>query len=93
MRLMLKFTIPVEKGNAAAKDGSLGQAIDALVERVEPEAAYFMLEHGRRAGIVVFNETDQSRLPGIVEPFLARLEAAIEIQPVVDLAELRKGLQ
>jgi hypothetical protein len=52
-----------------------------------------MLEQGKRAGIVVFNETDQSRLPAILEPFFARLEAAIEIQPVVDLAELRKGLQ
>jgi len=93
MRLMLKFTIPVERGNAAAKDGSLGQAIDALIEQVKPEAAYFMLEQGKRAGIVVFNETDQSRLPGILEPFFAKLEAAIEIQPVVDLAELRKGLQ
>jgi hypothetical protein len=93
MRLMLKFTIPVERGNAAAEDGSLGQAIDALVERVKPEAAYFMLEQGKRAGIVVFNETDQSRLPAILEPFFARLEAAIEIQPVVDLAELRKGLR
>ena len=68
-------------------------AVSRLIEQVKPEAAYFMLEQGKRAGIVVFDETDQSRLPGILEPFFATLEAAIDIQPVVDLAELRKGLQ
>ena len=89
---MLKYTIPVEKGNEAAKDGSLGLAIDALIEQVKPEAAYFMVEQGTRAGIVVFNETDQSRLPKINEPMFAKLNAAIEIYPVLTLEDLKKGL-
>ena len=46
MRLMLKFTIPVEKGNQAEKDGTLGKAIQALVQSVNAEAAYFALEDG-----------------------------------------------
>jgi hypothetical protein len=39
MRLMLRFTIPVAKGNAAAADGALGAAIEALIEQVKPAAA------------------------------------------------------
>ena len=92
MRLMLKFTIPVEKGNAAEKDGSLGAAIDALIERVEPEAAYFTLEQGKRAGIVIFDESDPAMLAKINEPLFAKLDAAIDIVPVVSLDELRRGL-
>ena len=39
MRLMLKFTIPVEKGNQAEKDGTLGPAIAKLIETVDAEAS------------------------------------------------------
>lgn len=90
MRLMLKFTIPVEKGNAAAKDGSLGKAIDALIEAVHPEATYFALENGKRMGILIFEETDQARMPAINEPFFAALDAAIEIQPVLTAEDMQR---
>lgn len=92
MRLMLKFTIPVEKGNQAEKDGTLGKAIQALVEAVNAEAAYFALEDGKRMGIVIFEETDQARMPVINEPLFAALNAAIEIQPVLTAEDLQRGL-
>ena len=50
MRLILRFTIPVEKGNEAAVDGFLAVAIDSMVKQLKPEAAYFHLDDGRRAG-------------------------------------------
>ena len=43
---MLKFSIPAEKGNEAAKDGTLGRAIDKLIEQVQPEASYFFVDQG-----------------------------------------------
>lgn len=92
MRLMLKFTIPVERGNAAAKDGSLGRAVDALIEQVAPEAAYFTLDQGKRSGFVIFSETDPSQLTKINEPLFAALDAEIEISPVLTLGDLRRGL-
>ncbi|WP_037309959.1 hypothetical protein [Ruegeria halocynthiae] len=92
MRLMLKFTIPVEKGNQAERDGTLGQAIEALVKEVNAEASYFALEHGKRMGIVIFEENDQARMPVINEPLFAALDASIEIQPVLTAADLQRGL-
>ena len=92
MRLMLKFTIPVEKGNQAEKDGTLGKAIQALVESVNAEASYFALEDGKRMGIVIFEETDQARMPVINEPMFAALDAAISIQPVLNAEDLQRGI-
>jgi hypothetical protein len=92
MRLMLKFTIPVEKGNQAAKDGSLGAAIDALIEQTNPEAAYFTLEDGERAGMIFFEVEDQAQLTELNEPFFAATDAAIEIVPVLNQDDLRRGL-
>ena len=92
MRLMLKFTIPVDKGNKAAKDGSLGTAIDALVERTNPEAAYFSLDMGQRSGIIIFETEDQASLPQINEALFSALDAAIEITPVLNLDDLHRGL-
>jgi hypothetical protein len=43
MRMMLKFTVPVEKGNAALKDGSLGKAMESIMGQLKPEAAYSKL--------------------------------------------------
>jgi hypothetical protein len=33
MRMMLKITVPVEKGNHAFTDGSLGKTIEALMNK------------------------------------------------------------
>jgi hypothetical protein len=88
MRLMLRFTIPVEKGNQAEAEGALAMALKVLVEEVQPEAAYFHLQDGKRAGTVIFIESDQARIAEICEPLFAALNASIEIQPVISLEEL-----
>jgi hypothetical protein len=39
MRMMLKFALPVDRGNQAFKDGSLGRAMEAIIGKLKPEAA------------------------------------------------------
>lgn len=92
MRTMLRFTIPVEKGNEAAANGSLLQTISHLVEEMKADAAYFHLDAGKRAGTIFFEAADQSQIPAICEPLFASLNASIEIQPAVSLQELRATL-
>ncbi len=92
MRLMLKFSIPVERGNVAAKDGTLGQAIENLLKETNADAAYFTMIEGRRGGMVFFEENDTTRLPQINEPMFAALNATVEIAPVLTLDELKRGL-
>lgn len=54
MRMMLKVPIPVEAGNAAARNGSLGATIQKIVSELKPEAAYFTEDDGKRTGYIFF---------------------------------------
>ena len=60
MRFLFKVSIPVESGNAAAKDGF--KAIQTILDQQKPEAAYFIAEGGRRTGILILNMDDVTPL-------------------------------
>jgi len=92
MRLMLNFSIPVARGNAAAKDGTLGKAIEGLITATKAEASYFTLIDGQRGGFLIFDSNDPAILPRALEPFFAALDAAIEIVPLLNLDDLKRGL-
>jgi len=92
MRMMLRVVMPVEAGNAAVKDGSLGRTFQALSEQLKAEAAYFFPDEGRRSALFVFDMQDASQLPTIAEPLFMRLNAAVSLFPVMNAADLQKGL-
>jgi len=92
MRMMLKTTVPVEKGNEAFKDGSLGKTIETLMNKLKPEAAYFSPMNGKRCGIMVFDLAEPSQIIEVVEPLFLNLDAEVEITPVMNADDLRKGL-
>jgi len=92
MRMMLRFTLPVEKGNQAVKDGSLGKTLESLLNKLKPEAAYFAPADGKRAGMIFFDIAEPSQIIEVVEPLFANLNAAVDITPVMNGDDLRKGL-
>jgi hypothetical protein len=92
MRTMIRIKIPVESGNRAFKDGTLQETLMGALERLKPEAAYFFPEHGLRTAFMVVDIKDSSEIPPIVEPFFARLDAAVEIFPVMNAEDLKNGL-
>ena len=92
MRTMLRFSVPVEKGNAAFKDGSLAATVQALMKELKPEAAYFLPRNGKRSGIIVFDMADPSQIAKIAEPLFINLNAEIEYSPVMNIDDLKKGL-
>ena len=92
MRMMLKFTLPVEKSNAAINDGSLGRTMKSILSNLKPQAAYFMPLEGKRAGMIFFDMADPSQIVESVEPFFLSLNASTELVPVMNADDLRKGL-
>ena len=92
MRMMLRFTIPVEKGNAAINEGSVGRTMETIMGKLKPEAAYFTALDGQRGGMIFFDMTDPSQIPELVEPFFLNLNAKVELMPVMNSDDMRKGL-
>ena len=93
MRVMMKANLDTEAGSQAIQDGSIGQIMQETLAPLKPEAAYFGPEKGVRTAFVVFDMNDPSQLPALTEPLFGKLKAHIEIFPVMDQADLRKGLQ
>ena len=89
MRFLFKVSIPVESGNAAAKDGF--KAIQTILDQQKPEAAYFIAEGGQRTGILIIDMADASDLPRIAEPWFLALNASIEVTPAMIPEDLEKA--
>jgi len=92
MRMMLRWTVPVEKGNAMVDDGSMGTMIEALMGKLKPEAAYFLAERGKRAGMVFFDMKEPSDIPRIAEVLFGGSGAYVEFVPVMNADDLKRAL-
>jgi len=92
MRMMLRFTVPIEKGNQAFKDGSLGRTLESMMNKLKPEAAYFAPSDGNRGGMMFFDLAEPSQIVEVAEPLFSNLNAAIELVPVMNGDDLRKGI-
>src|SRR5688572_25249962 len=92
MRTLMKVSFPVETANRALREGALPRAFDKAIAELRPEATYFYAENGRRTAIVVFELKDSSQIPLVTEPLFHGIEAEIDLYPVMNAEELKKGL-
>lgn len=91
MRFVLKVCIPVESGNAAARDGSLAKKIQSIIADLKPEAAYFSEEDGKRTGFIFLDIRDASQIPAASEPWFLAFNASVEIHPAMKPEDLAKA--
>ena len=92
MRMLLRVSIPVEAGNAAAKAGTLGSTIEQILADLKPEAAYFFADDsGNRSGSIVFDMKDASEIPAVAEPWFLAFKARVSLRPVMNPQDLAKA--
>jgi len=90
--MLLRVSIPVETGNAAAKGGTLGSTVEQILKDLKPEAAYFFADdNGQRSGSIVFDMKDSSEIPAIAEPWFLAFNAKVSFRPIMNPQDLAKA--
>ena len=92
MRMMMKVTIPIEAGNAAVRNGSLGTTMQKILADLKPEAAYFAEDSGQRTGFIFFDMKESSQLPAIAEPWFLAFNASLTVRPAMTAEDLVMGM-
>ena len=93
MRILMRVAIPVDAGNEAIVNGKLMSVVQTFTEQHKPEAAYFYADdNGQRCCAMVLDMKDASEIPVIAEPLFAGLNARLQLLPVMNADDLKKGL-
>jgi len=92
MRMMLKAQMDTAAASKAIQEGRMPTVMQSMMEKLQPEAAYFGPDDGKRTAFIIFQMDDPSQLPAISEPLFSEFNARVEIFPVMDRDDLVKGL-
>jgi hypothetical protein len=93
MRFLIRAKTPTEAGNKVVQDPNFLTKLEEYLNKVKPEAAYFMPIEGQRAGAFIVNMESNEQVPAIVEPLFQWWGSNIDVVPVMNFEELKKGLQ
>jgi hypothetical protein len=89
---MLTAVMDTQISNETIKSGRLPEIVRSMIDRLDPEAAYFAPGEGGRSCVMVFDMQDTSAIPSIAEPLFQELGAKVDIYPVMNREDLEKGL-
>ena len=92
MRMMMRAKIPVEAGNVGLSEGSLPATLQQVMKITQPEAVYIGTEDGERRVLIFFDLKDASDIPAVTEPFFQKMNASVELMPVMNLDDLQAGM-
>ena len=91
MRVMLKAQWDMQAGNDAIASGKIGDTIEAILNDLKPEAAYFIAEDGTRTSLLFLDIENPSQLPAIAEPWFLAFNAKVDVTPCMKIEELKEA--
>ncbi|MDW5444289.1 panthothenate synthetase [Polaromonas sp. SM01] len=91
MKMLLTVDIPHEPFNTLVRSGEAGEILGRILEAIQPEAAYFTEQNGRRGGIFVIEVKTSSDLPSFSEPFFLNFQADCKFRMLMSPEDLQKA--
>lgn len=67
MRFLIRTRIPTDDGNKMVQDPDFLKKLEEYMNKVKPEAAYFMPIDGHRSAAFIVNMESNEQVPAIVE--------------------------
>ena len=92
MRFLIRTRIPTEAGNKMVQDPNFMKNLEEYMNKVKPEAAYFMPIEGHRSAAFVVNMESNDEIPAVVEPLFQWMGANVDVIPVMNFEDLKKGI-
>ena len=92
MRTLMTVQMDTAATNHAISDGSLAKSMQSTLEQLHAEAAYFATRDGERTAYIVFDLHDPAQIPEIAEPFFMKMNAKIDLAPVMNADDVQEGL-
>ncbi len=90
VRFIIRAQIPTEAGNRMMQNPNGMQQIEAYIQSVKAEAAYFFEAGGDRTMVFVVNMDRADQMAVFAEP-LFMMGAKVEFHPVMLLEDLKKA--
>ena len=92
MRFLIRARIPTEPGNKTIQDPNFLTRLEEYMNKVKPEAAYFMPIDGQRSCAFIVNAESNDQIPAMAEPLWQWMGANVDVIPVMNFEDLKKGL-
>ena len=91
MKVLVRVTFPAEAGTRAVRDPNFIKNLQAFIDNYKAEAAFFTPSNGDRSSNFIIDMPSSDMMATIAEPFF-EMGAKVEMQPVMNFEDLKKGL-
>jgi hypothetical protein len=92
MRFLILAKIPTEDGNKMVQDPNLLRKLEKYINKVKSEATYFFEADGNRVASFIVDIENTEQIPVLVEPLFSGMGAHVELHPVMNFDDLKKGI-
>lgn len=75
------------------QDPNFPKKLEGVLNQIKPEAVYFSSIDGERGIYMIVNLPSADMIATIAEPLWMMFSCKIDFTPVMELADLQKGLQ